>query len=269
MRHLSSKRKHWIEFVFALTEKEIKARYKQAFLGFLWILLNPLFQMIIIGFVFQFFVPVQVDNYFLFLFAGLLPWNFFSYTVTKSTPMIINERDLIQKASFPREGIILSIVFSNLFHFLASLLLLLIVLFFDKLLFGGYGFSALLMYSLRLLLVIPIVLWVSFFTAGVSLLFSALNVRFRDIHFMIQAIMPLWFYSTPIVYTLDLLPTFLRPIFYLNPLVGIIELFHFAIMGIAPFENHLIALSFFISVIFMILGWKVFMKESKYFDDWV
>ena len=269
MLSILAKKRYWFEFVAALTEKEIKARYKHAFLGFLWMLINPLLQMVVIGFIFQFFVPVEVDNYFLFLFAGLLPWNFFSYSITKNTPMIINERDLIQKAKFPREGIILSIVFSNLFHFLISMGLLMIALMLDKLVFDHYGLIEFVLYTWRMLLVVPLIIWVNFLTSGFSLLFSALNVRFRDVNFMIQAVMPLWFYATPIVYTLDLLPTFLRPIFYLNPMVGIVELFHYALMGIQPYDYSLIAISFLVSVLAVWVGWRVFRKESKNFDDWV
>jgi lipopolysaccharide transport system permease protein len=269
MFHLSPQKKHWLDFVAALTEKEIKARYKHAVLGFLWIVLNPLLQMLVIGFVFQFFVPVQVDNYFLFLFAGLLPWNFFSYSITKNTPMIINERDLIQKAKFPREGIILSIVLSNLFHLLVSMFLLMIVLLFDKLFFEGYAFLEFVFYFARFLLVIPLLIWLTFLTSGLSLLFAALNVKFRDTNFMIQAAMPLWFYATPIVYSLDLLPEKLRFLFYLNPMTALIEGFHFALMGIDPLSLKMGLLSVLVSVFLMILGWKVFEKESKNFDDWV
>ena len=80
---LPHKTRYWLDFLWVMTQKEIKARYKHATLGFLWIVINPLSQMAVMGFVFQFFVPVHVDNYFLFLFAGLLPWNFFAQSLTK------------------------------------------------------------------------------------------------------------------------------------------------------------------------------------------
>jgi lipopolysaccharide transport system permease protein len=269
MIKLSSKDRHWLEFLLAMTEKEIKARYKHAVLGFLWIILNPLFQMMVIGFVFQFFIPVQVDNYFLFLFAGLLPWNFFSYSISKNTPMIINERSLIQKAKFPRESIILSIVLSNLFHFLASLVLLVILLVGDKILLEGYSFVELAGYVGRMFWLVPLLAWLTLLTSGLSLLFSALNVKYRDVNFVVQAIMPLWFYGTPIVYTLDLLPKFLQPLFYLNPMTAIIEGFHYALMGIKINSMDFTLLSLAISLMIFFVGWKVFEKESKFFDDWV
>lgn len=266
---LTKDQQQWLDFLIAMTEKEIKARYKHAVLGFLWVILNPILQMAVIGFVFQFFVPVNVDNYFLFLFAGLLPWNFFSFSVTKTTPSIVYERSLIQKAKFPRESIILSIVLSNLFHFAISLGLLILLLVFDKVLFESYSFLQLITYILRLSLVFPLMMVVLLLTSGVSLLTSALNVKYRDVFFIVQAIMPLWFYATPIIYGLNLLPERLRLFFYLNPMTGVIESFqcvllnqHFGVPG-----GWLISLLVGVSI--SILGIWVFRRESPLFDDWV
>jgi lipopolysaccharide transport system permease protein len=251
----------------AMTEKEIKARYKFAVFGFLWIVLNPLLQMLVIGFVFQFFVPVRVENYFLFLFAGLLAWNFFSLSVTKATPSIIFERTLIQKAKFPREAIVLSIVFSNLFHFVISLLLLLVVV--AVLTFSSPTNVSLLFVGIRLLLGTLGVVWLTVFTSSLSLFLSAFNVKFRDINFMVQAVMPLWFYATPIVYTLDLLPQWLARWAYLNPMTAIIELFHLAILNQMPLNPKLWLVSVIASVLVAIGGWLTFKHLSKNFDDWI
>lgn len=266
---ISSDQKKYLDFLRAMTEKEIKARYKFALLGFLWIILNPLLQMIVIGFVFQFFVPVSVDNYFLFLFAGLLPWNFFSMTVTKTTPSIVYERSLIQKAKFPREIIVLAIVFSNLFHFLISLILLILALVADKLFFDGYSFLQISSYILRMLWLIPLVAWLTILTSSVSLITSALNVRYRDVNFVIQAVMPLWFYATPIVYSLNLLPQQLHFLFYLNPITIIIEFFHQVTLSLPPTNLELGLISMVMTVLLMSISWSLFSKESKTFDDWI
>ena len=261
--------RHYFDFLVAMTEKEIKARYKLAVLGFLWVVLNPLLQMLVIGFIFQFFVPVKVDNYFLFLFAGLLPWNFFAMTVQKTTPAIVFERSLIQKAKFPRESIILSIVLSNLFHLLIALSLLLIALIADKLLFEQYNLIQLFGYILRLLWTVPLLLWLTILTSGFSLLTSALNVKYRDVNFIIQAIMPLWFYATPIVYTLSLLPAKLRVLYYLNPMAGLIEIFQYVLLNLEISSVWLAVTSLIVSIGIFVGGWIVFQKESKFFDDWV
>lgn len=257
-----------LDFLRAMTAREIKARYKHAVLGFLWVLLNPLLQMLVMGFVFQFFVPVAVDNYFLYLFTGLLPWMFFSLSVTKATPAIVFDRALIQKAHFPREIIVLAIVLSNAFHFAVSLALLLILLIGDKMFFEGYSLSQLIIYSGRMLWVIPLTLWLALLTTGLSLLSSALNVKYRDVNFIIQAVMPLWFYATPIVYSLPLLPERLYPLFYLNPLTAIIEGYQWALLKQPPGSLDLAMISVVVTALVVYIGIWVFNEEKKWFDDW-
>lgn len=266
---LSKKQKYWLDFLFVMTQKEIKARYKHAALGFLWIVINPLSQMLVMGFVFQFFVPVKVDNYFLFLFAGLLPWNFFSQSLTKATPAFFYERNLIKKAKFPRESIVLSIILSNLFHFLVALVLLVGALVADKLFLEGYGVLALVAYLGRMLWLLPALLLLVILTVGLSLSTSSLNVRFRDINFMVQLTVMLWFYATPVVYALNLLPELLRPLFYLNPMTFIVELFHYALMGLPITLGNFAWVSLVVVFYMFYLGWRVFNKENRNFDDWL
>ncbi len=266
--HSFLKKQYW-DFLFAMTEKEIKARYKFAILGFLWVILNPLLQMLVIGFIFQFFVPVKVDNYFLFLFAGLLPWNFFSMTVQKATPSIVFERGLIQKAKFPREAIVLSIVLSNLFHFLIALSLLILALVIDKIVFDHYGISQSISYIFRMLWLLPLLFSLTLLTSGFSLICSALNVKYRDVNFITQAILPLWFYATPLVYTLTLLPERFRIFYLLNPMAGIIELFHLVLLNLPLTSVYLAVVSLAMSIVTFLIGWILFQKESKFFDDWI
>ncbi len=266
---LPHKVRYWLDFLWVMTQKEIKARYKHATLGFLWIVINPLSQMAVMGFVFQFFVPVHVDNYFLFLFAGLLPWNFFAQSLTKTTPAFFYERNLIKKAKFPREAIVLSIILSNLFHFLVALLLLVAALVTDKVFFEQYGFLELLSYIGRMLWLLPAILLLLSFTVGLSLLTSSLNVRFRDVNFMVQLAVMLWFYATPVIYALNLLPELLRPLFYLNPMTFIVELFHYALMGLPVTFVELWAIAITVIVIVLYIGLLVFKKENRNFDDWL
>lgn len=265
--------RHWIEFLLAMTEKEIKARYKHALLGFLWIVLNPLLQMLIIGFVFQFFIPVNVDNYFLFLFTGLLPWNFFAYSITKTVPSIVYERALIQKSKFPREAIVLSIILSNAFHFIIALTILLFTIIIMMLIQSIVGVTLVPSIQpeniLRWFLLTPLLLWIVLLTSGISLLGSALNVRYRDVSFAVSAFVPMWFYATPVVYTLDLLPKQLQFLAYLNPMTGIIELFHWTILNMPITSMYSLLISLCMSILLVTIGTYVFTKSSPYFDDWV
>lgn len=264
----ATKMRQYISFLLAMTDKEIKARYKFSLFGFLWILLNPILQMVTVGLIFQFFVPVQVENYFLFLFVGLLPWNLFSMSVIKCVSAIITERQLIQKSDFPREIIIFSVILSNFVHFCAALGLLILLLIAHQFL-TDRSFIDLMYYCIKILLLVPVSVLLVIVTTGFSLLFSALNVRFRDLNFIVQAVMPLWFYATPIIYTQNLIPTKLQPFFAINPMTGIIQLFQFLTLPNQTFSgiNVLICVTLCIGI--FILGWSVFKRQSPYFDDWI
>jgi len=263
---------YWLDFNRAMTVKEIKARYKHALLGFLWVLLNPLLQMAIIGFVFQFFIPVQVNNYFEFLFAGLLVWNFFSYSVLKAVPSFVYERALIQKAKFPRESIVLSLIFSNFFHFLISLMLFSSYLLISKIIFDQIKLSftvLLITIGIKILLLIIALAWSMFLTVGLSLIGASLNVRYRDVSFMFGAVMPLWFYATPVIYTLNLLPVSLQRLAYLNPMTSIVQLFQSIFVDLPLPTTEAVLLSLLSSLAILGLGLGIFKKESPFFDDWI
>src|SRR3989337_4369260 len=103
----------FIDLLWGMTEKELRARYKHTVFGFFWLVANPLLQMLVIGFVFTFFMKEPITNYYYYLFIGLLVWNFFSLSLTKATPSIVWERSLIKKAKFQHSIIPLSIILSN------------------------------------------------------------------------------------------------------------------------------------------------------------
>lgn len=250
--------KNWFDFVYVMTVKEIKARYKRVFLGFLWIFLNPLLQMAVIGFVFQFFIPIRIENYFYFLFSGLLPWNFFAYTITKCTTHIYNERGLVQKAKFPVEALLLSIVFSNLFHFLVSILL-----------FGLISIYVGFLNIVGILTILFAIFWIVVFVVGLSLLLATLFVKFRDVKFIVNAVVPLWFYATPIIYTREILPEEISNIILLNPMTGIIELFQSAFSTAITVDLNTILYSAAFSILVFISGVVIFKQQSAYFDDWL
>jgi len=241
-----------------MTEKEIKARYKHAVFGFLWMVLNPVLQMAVIGLIFQYVTKITIDNYFLFLFAGLLPWNFFTQTITKTTPIMVYERSLLQKAKFPREIIVLSVMLANSFHLLVSLVLFLPVV----AVVAGLQIE-------KVLFLAPALLWIMGLTSGLSLFLTSLNIRFRDVNFFVQALLPLWFYATPILYKVSFLPEPFQPLFYLNPMTGIIEFFHFSLLGQGVTHMGAIGFSFLTSFIIFVLGVVVFKKQSPYFVDFV
>jgi lipopolysaccharide transport system permease protein len=249
---------HFIELLLAMTEKELRARYKYTIFGFFWLVANPLLQMLVIGFVFRFFMKSQIPNYNYYLFLGLLIWNFFSLSLTKATPSIVFERNLIKKARFPHAVIPLSIIMSNLFHLAIAFILFLVPV----------AFLHTLTWWSILIVLIAFVLLIAF-TGGFSLLSSALNVRFRDINFFVQALLIIWFYATPIVYTFNFIPYKYIWLWRLNPLVSIAQLFQNGVLGFPMPGPAMLTANIVCIIVLMVVGIIVFRRESRYFDDWV
>lgn len=250
--------RRYIDLLIVMTEKELKARYKNTMFGFLWVIINPLIQMLVIGFVFRFIIREPIANYYLYLFVGLLIWNFFSLTLSKTSSCIVNERSLIKKAKFPREVIPISIIISNFINTVIAFTLLAIPIIYYQTF--SLKYLPMLFVGIVLLLV---------FTIGLSLLTSTYNVRFRDVSFFVQAVLIVWFYATPIVYSITLIPHELTWIWRLNPLVVIIQIFQGVLVSAPPPSTEIFITNTMIILVMFILGIYVFNKESKYFDDWV
>ncbi|OGG29045.1 hypothetical protein A2973_04910 [Candidatus Gottesmanbacteria bacterium RIFCSPLOWO2_01_FULL_49_10] len=250
--------RHFFELLWGMTEKELRARYKYTVLGFFWLVLNPILQMLVIGFIFTFFMKEPIGNYYYYLFIGLLIWNFFSLSLTKATPSIVYERSLIKKARFPHAVIPLSIILSSFMHFVLAFGLFLVPVFF----LGTFSLTRIpqLLFGIILL---------TTFTGGLSLLTTALNVRFRDINFFVQAVLIVWFYATPIIYSLTMIPQHLLWLWRINPMTSILQLFQHALLDGIPPGPLMLAVNTGIVMVIVVLGIFVFQSESKFFDDWV
>lgn len=255
---LNGEQKRWWEFLWAITERELKVRYKVTKLGFYWMLLNPILQMLIIVVVFQFVFSNKIDNYPVFVFIGIIIWNYFSTSVSKNVSIVTSERFLFQKSNFPRDTIVFSTVVVNVVNLLVSFLLIL-----GYLLVSGY-------IDYKNLFLFPVALFnLIFVTSGLSLLLAALNVKHRDVEFMFSAILPLWFYATPVIYSLTILPKTLAWVFYLNPLTGVVDIFRYSILGIVPYSFFACIFSFLLSFLIFILAWLYFRKRSISFNDFM
>lgn len=248
----------FFDLLFAMTEKELRARYKHTVFGFFWLVANPLLQMLVIGFVFTFLLAQPVKNYYFFLFNGLLVWNFFSLSLAKTTPSIVYERSLIKKARFPHAVIPLSIILSNFIHFFLAFILYLIPVLF----LGTLSWISIPLILLSFLLLLA-------FTVGLSLLTASLNVRFRDVNFFVSALLIVWFYATPVMYSLTMIPRHLLWLWRFNPLTSILQLLQQALLGLPGPGPGMLLSNIGVIVIITVLGFKVFERESKYFDDWL
>lgn len=181
-------RQAW-ELLANLTKKEVKVRYKGSFLGIAWSLVTPLLMTAIFTVVFSTFIRVPVDQFAAFFLAGFLIWQFHANSVMSSVGAIVSNGSLIKKVYFPREVLPISLVLSQAFHLLIALVVVSPLFFFMR---GNI--------APQLPALVPGIVLLMAFTAGVAMLFAALNVTFRDLQELTQIIFMAWFYGTPIIY---------------------------------------------------------------------
>ncbi|MGB3977269.1 MAG: ABC transporter permease [bacterium] len=223
------------DLIVNLAIKDFKVRYRNASLGFLWMLLNPILQMLVLSLVFSFIVRIPVDVPFpIFLLCGLLPWNFMAMTLGVGVASLVNERNLVKKVYFPREIIPISIAAGHFINFLIALVL-----------FVPFPLFLLKTWSWNLLLLpFPIILLL-IFTVAVTSLATIGDSFFRDTRFIVEALVMIWFYATPIFYPIDFLfsmehtiPSWAMPFIHLirfNPMAVIIDMFRSLLLyGRAP-----------------------------------
>jgi len=201
------------QLIVALTARDLKARYRGSILGFFWSLANPLLLLGVYTLVFTIFFPQQVvHNYPLFLFAGILPWTFFSAAVLESTTSISGNAGLIKKVMFPAEALPLVVVLSHLVHFALALPVLLAAM----IAYAAVGAATI---PITALLVPFLMILQTIFVAGVVMCVASASVLLRDLRDIIANLMQLGFFITPIIYLIDNIPSrLLRAVLRLNPM---------------------------------------------------
>jgi len=196
-----------------LTQRELKARYRGSGLGFLWTFLNPLLLMAVYALVFGVIQKNNIPHYTYFVFVGLLPWIWFSTSVGSGASTISDRRDLLTKVRFPAQVLPATVVATNLVNFLLSLPLMFAL----GAVFGVWPNVHALAF--------PLVLFAQLvFTLAVTFIVSALNVRFRDLQHIIQNVLTLWFFITPVLYIPNAVPEVARRLYLIaNPMAVIIN----------------------------------------------
>ena len=243
------------ELIWALAAKELKVRYKRSVLGFLWALLNPALMMVVLTVVFSTILRFPIHHYAIFLLSVLLPWTFFSQSLSYAVESIVSNGDLIKKVSVPKLVFPVAAVVSNVVNLLLSLIPLAVLVVLMR-----HPFHWTWLY-----LPVPIVALV-IFTLGVSLWFAAANVYYRDIAHIIQILLSAWFYFTPIIYALDFIPANLRWLFKLNPIIYVINGFRLSVYyGMLPRWSSIVA-SFICALTALLIGFWFFRKHQ---DDFV
>jgi lipopolysaccharide transport system permease protein len=201
----------WRTLVSVLVAKDLKTRYRGSVMGLLWTLLNPLLMMLVYTLVFSVYMRVPVEHYPVFAFAGLLPWIWFSTSLSQATVAVVREGHLLRKVRFPAEILPFTAVASTGVNFLLTLPLYLAL----ALIFGvRLGWS---------LLWAPVLLALSFLLQyGLALALAALNVRFRDVEHLTANILSLLFFLTPILYAETWIPERFRSLALASPAAALV-----------------------------------------------
>jgi len=210
------------ELVYFLVWRDVKVRYKQTALGAAWALLQPLLAMCVFSLFFGRLARVGSDGvpYPLFNLAGLVPWTYFAFSLTEAANSVVGSRQLITKVYFPRLAIPLAPVLAGLVDLAIAFGLLLAVM-------AWYGFVP----GPRILLVPLLVLLTAVTAFGAGLWLAALNVRYRDVRYVLPFLTQLWLFATPVVYPSSLVPAAWRPVYGLNPMAGVVDGFRWALLG--------------------------------------
>ena len=247
------------ELLYFLVWRDLKVRYRQTAIGAAWVVLQPFLTMMMFTLVFSVFIKIPSDGvpYPIFAYAALLPWTCFSQAIGRCASSVVMDAGLISKIYFPRLIIPLAAVIPPFFDFCWSLFIL-----FAMMAWYGIGLS-------WHLLTVPAFLILAVLTAlGVGLWLSALNVKYRDIGHVVPFLIQIWMFASPVVYPVSLVPEKWRLLYSLNPMVGVIEGFRWAVLGKAAPDLTIIGLSS-VMVLASLVGGLVFFKrmEKTFADD--
>lgn len=249
-----------ISYKFLLSQlvlREIKSRYKQSILGYAWVLLNPLLQLLVYSFVFSIIFKFPTNNipYSIFLFIGLLPWIYLQSSLSTITLCLVDNADLLRKVYFPREVFIYSIIIAKTIDFFFASIVLVAFLFYYQ-----------IPISPNVIYIFPILILQIILMTGLGLILSTFNLFYRDIQYLVNLLLMLWMYLTPVVYPLSLVPDRLVFFYKLNPMVGIIEGYRSALFDY-PFDIGTIGWSALVSIVIFTIGFLIFKKAERIFAD--
>jgi lipopolysaccharide transport system permease protein len=241
------------DLLLNLIIRDLKVLYRQAALGAAWAVLQPVFAVAIFSIVFGHFARIPSDGapYPVFAFAAVLPWTYFAEAVRRSGMGLVQDAELIRKVYFPRLVMPLASVIAPLVDLAIGFVVLLVVM-------AIYG----VMPTWRILAIPPLVLVTAALALAVGLWLGPLNVRFRDIKHTLPFILQIWMYASPVIYPLSLIPENLRWIYSLNPMVGVIEGFRWALLDKGDPDLTALAIGA-AAIVVLLAGGLVFFKHME------
>jgi lipopolysaccharide transport system permease protein len=250
----------WVyrELLGLLVWRDVSVRYKQSLVGFGWAIIQPLMTMAIFTIIFGRFAKLPSDGlpYPIFTYCALLPWGYFARSLSDSSDSLVGSANLITKVYFPRMILPLSKVFAGLIDFAIAFTIL-----------WGMMFWYRIPPNAGILLLPFFVLFAMLTALGVGLWLTALNVKYRDVRFVVPFLTQFWMYASPVAYSTSLIPEKWQWLYGLNPMVGVIEGFRWALLGKSAPNIEMMAVSFGIVLVVLSGGLFYFRKMEQTFAD--
>ena len=203
------------DMIFELTHRELRGKYKGSFLGFFWTYLNPLMQILVYSFVFSPIFRSGIEKFHIYLIVSMFPFNFFTGGVLQGLGSVRYQGDLVKKVYFPRQILPIVSLTVNFVNMLISFAII-----YSILLISGWGIAL-----NEQIWLIPVMLIEYFFSLGLALLLSAIEVYFRDVEHITSVIMMVWMYYTPMFYSIKVVPEKYLSFFYCNPMLYVIGMY--------------------------------------------
>lgn len=243
--------------ISSLIKRDLRGRYKGSVLGFAWTFLNPLLQLCVYTMVFSNIMRAGIEDYYLFLFVALIPWLFFSTSVSAGASCIIAQKEMIKKIYFPREVLPIAHVTCQLVNMLLSFIVV-----FAVLILSGKGINA------KAVLYLPIIMLAEYILSlSITMVASAVTVYLRDLEHVLIILTMAWQFLTPVMYSIDMVPEQIKSIFYLNPMTPVIIAYRdiFYYKKVPEIDTLLSGFAF--SIVLLCVGWKIFGQLKKRFAE--
>lgn len=248
--------RHYREFLKSNVKKDIRGKYKGSFLGVLWSFINPLLSVLVYAIVFPYIMRIKVENYLIYLITGIIPWTFFTSSINLGLISVLSNADIIKKVYFPRIILLISTVTSCLVNFLISCIIIILFC-----LGSGIGISFQILW-------LPLIALIQYLMLlGFTFILSSIEMYMRDIEHIVNFILSMAFYVTPILYTPDIFPENLSWVLEINPMAYLVNAYR-SIFFYQKMPNiYDLGIVSIFSIIIFILGYFIFEKLQKGFAE--